>query len=150
MDGQGRPLSEWLTTFQLVCVVLDPYTWESAWILETAGRLLRTYAESDCRVAWLVTAPSAEARQFLGPWGEEILSFVDPEREIVKALHLEQLPALVHITQDGALAGVAEGWDAADWRPITHELSRMLSWSTPVLPTAGDPGPFAGSPALGA
>lgn len=150
LDGDARPLAEWLTTFRLVTVVIDPFTWESSWILDTAGRVLRTFADADCRVSWLVTGDAAQARQFLGPWADEILTFADPDRTVVKALGLEHLPALVHIAQDGTLIGVAEGWDAAEWHEVTQELSRLLSWSNPVLPAHGDPGPFAGTPALGA
>jgi hypothetical protein len=149
LDGEARPLAEWLTTFSLVTVVIDPFTWESAWILDTAGRVLRTFAEADCRVSWLVTGDAAQARQFLGPWADEVLTFTDPDRAMVKALGLEHLPALVHIAQDGTLVGVAEGWDAAEWKAITTELGRLLSWSSPVLPAHGDPGSFEGTPALG-
>lgn len=150
VDGEARPLAEWLTTFRLVTVVIDPFTWESAWILDTAGRVLRNFAEADCRVSWLVTGDAAQARQFLGPWADEILTYVDPDRAVVKALGLEHLPALVHIAQDGNVIGAAEGWDAHEWSAIAHDLGRLLSWSTPVLPAAGDPGAFAGTPALGA
>ena len=149
LDGEGRPLAEWLTTFSLLTVVIDPFTWESAWILDTAGRVLRTFGEADCRVSWLVTGDEAESRQFLGPWADEILTFTDPDRTVVKALGLDRVPALVHIGQDGNLVGVAEGWDAAEWQAVTNELGRILSWSTPVLPAHGDPGAFAGTPALG-
>ncbi|NCY17386.1 MAG: hypothetical protein EBX39_11590, partial [Actinobacteria bacterium] len=33
---------------------LDPFTLESSWILETAGRILTAFHGADCRVAWLV------------------------------------------------------------------------------------------------
>ena len=35
LGGESRPLQEWLTTFHLASVVLDPYTNESSWILDT-------------------------------------------------------------------------------------------------------------------
>lgn len=150
LDGDGRPLAEWLTTFRLLTVVIDPFTWESSWLLETAGRILRTYADADCRASFLVTGNADEARQFLGPWTERILTFVDPDRAAVKALGLEHLPAFVHIAQDGTLVGVAEGWNAPEWHEVAREASRVLKWSTPVIPSHGDPGPFEGTPALGA
>src|SRR5690606_10989528 len=103
-----------------------------------------------CRTSFLVTGNADEARQFLGPWTDRILTYVDPEREVVKALGLERLPAFVHIAQDGTLAGVAEGWNASEWSAVAHEASRVLKWSTPVIPSQGDPGPFEGAPALGA
>ena len=55
LDGEGRPLAEWLTTFRLAVVVIDPFTWESSWLLKTAGRVLSAYADADCRTAFLVT-----------------------------------------------------------------------------------------------
>ena len=150
MDGEGRPLAEWLTTFRLAVVVIDPFTWESSWLLKTAGRILSTFADADCRTAFLVTGNVDEARQFLGPWTERILTFTDPDRAAVKALGLEQLPAFVHLAQDGTLVGVAEGWQAAEWSEVAQGLTRVLKWSNPVIPAHGDPGPFEGSPALGA
>ena len=42
VDGQTRTMDEWLITFQMLGVVLDPFTYESSWILETAGRILGT------------------------------------------------------------------------------------------------------------
>ncbi|MCB1017467.1 MAG: hypothetical protein KDB10_20440 [Acidimicrobiales bacterium] len=149
LDGDGRPLAEWLTTFRLVAVVVDPFTWESSWLLETAGRILRTFADADCRTAFVVTGNADEARQFLGPWTERILTFTDPDRAAVRALGLEQLPAFVNIAQDGTLAGVAEGWQPDEWRAAAQDAGRVLGWSTPVIPANGDPGPFEGSPALG-
>ena len=34
IDGEPRPLHAWLTTFHLVLVALDPFTNESAWIVD--------------------------------------------------------------------------------------------------------------------
>lgn len=148
LKGEARTLEEWLTTFQLVFVAIDPFTHESAWILETAGRILREYRGADCRVAWLVTGTPDEARRFLGPWAQEVLTFTDPDREAVKAFGLEALPALVHVRQDHTVLGAAEGWDPTEWRDITTELSKRMSWSKPNVPDLGDPAPFEGSPAL--
>ena len=148
VGGEPRSIEAWLTNFHLCLVVLDPFTNESAWILETAGRILRTYAAADVRVAWLVTGTEAEARQFLGPWAKELLTFADPDREVVRALGLSTLPALVHLNMTRAVEGAAEGWDPATWRPVLDNLSRILSWSRPVLPANGDPVAFQGTPAL--
>jgi len=147
LGGEARTLDEWLTTFQLVMVVIDPYTHESAWLLETAGRILANFQGADCRAGWLVTADERDARRFLGPWANELLTFADPNRDLVAALELRALPALVHIRQDCAVVGVAEGWEPNEWRAITDELGRAMSWSHPTIPAAGDPGPFKGSPA---
>lgn len=150
LGGESRPISGWLTTFHLAIVVLDPFTNESAWILDTSGRILETFRGADCRVAFLVTGTADEARQFLGPWADRVLTFADPKREAVKALGLNELPAFVHIRQDGTVAGLAEGWDPVEWRQVAEGLSRVMAWSRPVIPAAGDPSPYAGSPALGA
>lgn len=149
LDGQSHTLLEWLTTFHLVAVVLDPFTSESAWLLPSVARILRTYDEADCRVAVLVTCTSEEAHQFLGPYAKEFLTFADPDRSVVKGLELERLPALVHIRQDLSIAGMAEGWRPAEWREITDNLSRAMSWSRPTIPGPRDPGPYEGTPALG-
>ncbi|MCB0972836.1 MAG: hypothetical protein KDA97_15120, partial [Acidimicrobiales bacterium] len=61
IGGQTRTIGEWTTTFQLLTVVIDPYTHESAWLLETAGRILSTFSGADCRVAWTVTADERDA-----------------------------------------------------------------------------------------
>ena len=50
LSGEQRPLSEWLTTFHLASVVLDPYTNESSWILSTAERVLDAFRGADVRV----------------------------------------------------------------------------------------------------
>ena len=149
LNGQALPLRSWLTTFQLVFVALDPFTNESAWVLPSAGRILRIYDQADCRVAWLMACSPSEARQFLGPWAEEILTFADPDRTAIKAFGLERLPAFVHLRQDVTVAGVAEGWNPAAWKDVAENLSRVMSWTRPSIPAPGDPAPFAGTPALG-
>lgn len=148
LGDEPRPLEQWVTTFHLVVVVIDPYTDQSAWLLDTAGRVLETFRGADCRVGWLVTAAEEDARSFLGPWAESLLTLVDPDRRLVKDLGLERLPALVHIRQDLAVVGVAEGWHPDEWEAVTDNLGRLMSWSQPVLPALGDPSPFEGSPAL--
>ncbi len=106
-------IAEWVTTFQLAAVVLDPFTNESAWILETAGRILTHFREADCRVAFIVTGTADEARQFLGPWADKVLTFADPDRATVKGFGLNELPAFVQVRGDLHLAASAEGWDPA-------------------------------------
>ena len=147
--GPAATLDQWLTTFHLVVVALDPYTPESAWLLPTATRILRVYDEADCRVGLLATCDTDDANAFLGPYAKEFLTFVDPDRAVVKALDLERLPAIVHIRQDRSVAGAAEGWDPRGWREVTERLSRAMSWSKPLIPGPRDPAPFVGSPALG-
>ena len=149
LGGDTRPVEEWTTTFQLALVALDPYTQESAALLEPAGRILRHYAEADCRTAFLMACDEADARQFLGPWIDEMMVYVDPDRVAVKGLGLERLPAFVHVDQNNAVVGAAEGWDPAEWRALAIDLARIMSWRRPNIPEAGDPAPFQGSPALG-
>lgn len=147
LAGEPRSLADWVTQFHLVLVVLDPFTYESAWLIETAGRILDHYSAADCRVGWVVTGTPEEARQFLGPWSERLLTFVDPDRELVKACAIEQLPALLHLNIAARLEGAAEGWSPEGWRKVTDKLSQLMSWSRPTLPAPGDPAPYEGASA---
>ncbi len=149
LPGQSHTLPEWLTTFHLVTVLLDPFTSESAWLLPSVARILRTYDQADCRVALVTTCTPEEATQFLGPYAKEFLTFADPQRTFVKGLGIERLPAIVHIRQDLSIAGSAEGWDPVAWRAVTDRLSKAMGWSRPTIPGPRDPAPYAGSPALG-
>jgi hypothetical protein len=149
INGDARSLAEWLKTFQLAIVVLDPYTNESSWILETAGRILSHFRGADCRAAFLVTGSADDARAFLGPWSDKVLTFADPDRAAVRALGLNELPAFVQIRGDGKVAGSAEGWDPLEWRAVAEGLAAVMAWSAPLIPASGDPSPFAGSPAAG-
>jgi hypothetical protein len=148
LAGQPRPLGDWVTQFHLVVVVLDPFTYESAWLIETAGRVLTEYSTADCRVGWVVTGTAEEAREFLGPWSERLLTFVDPDRELVRACAIGTLPALLHFNTAAQLEGIAEGWDPDAWRKVTERLSQLMSWSRPLIPGRGDPAPYEGAPAL--
>ena len=145
LGGEPRTLEEWVTTFHLAVVAIDPYTDQSAWILETAGRVLANFAEADCRVGWLVTADGDDARAFLGPWADRFLTLLDPSKAVVKGLGLERLPAFVHIRQDLAVVGAAEGWRPKEWESVAENLGRVMSWSHPVIPLPGDPTPFEGT-----
>lgn len=149
LDGEPRSLSEWLTTFHLAVVVIDPYTYESSWVLETSGRILETFRGADCRTAFVVTADAEDTRTFMGPWARQLLTYTDPDRELVKGLGLAELPAFIYIRQDGTLAAAGEGWDPKEWREVAHMLADDTRWNRPLIPSPGDPQPFAGSPALG-
>jgi hypothetical protein len=149
LNGEAQPLSGWLLTFHLALVALDPYTRESAWLIDTAWRILETFREADCRVCFLVTGTADEAREFLGPFAEKLLVFADPDRTAVKALGLNELPAFVHLRQNGSIAGAAEGWDPEEWRAVAEGLAGAMRWSRPPIPLPGDPLPYAGSPAAG-
>lgn len=149
LQGDPRPLEDWVTTFHLAVVILDPFTHESSWIIDTAARMLANYNAADVRTAWLVTGTDEEAQQFLGPMADEFLTFTDPDRAFVKSLELETLPAFVHIDHALNVVNSAEGWNPREWNVVTKELAKQMSWSYPVLPEAGDPPPYAGTPALG-
>jgi hypothetical protein len=147
--GQASSLQEWTTMFHLAVVVLDPFTYESSWIIDTARRILSVYSEADCRVGFLVTGTIEEARQFLGPLVEEYLVLTDPGRDAVKAMGLERLPAFVHINQNHALETKAEGWKPEEWRAVADRLTEQMDWRQPTIPASSDPVPFEGTPALG-
>jgi hypothetical protein len=149
INGDPHTLREWLTTFHLVTVVLDPFTAESAWLLPTVGRILRVYDDSDARVSITVTCDEVGARQFLGPYAKEFLTFADPDRTVVDAFGLDTLPAIVHVRQDLSIASAAEGWDPDGWREVTEGLSRAMSWTAPAIPGLRDPAPYPGTPAKG-
>ena len=149
VEGDAGKLSEWLTTFQLVTVVLDPYTAESAWILETAGRFLMNFRDADCRVSLTVTADATDARKFLGPWADELLTFADPDRVLVKALDLKRLPALVHIRQDLTVVGASEGWDPAGLGGHRPQPRQGHVLEPPRAAPAGRPRPLRRHPAAG-
>ena len=142
-------MADQVTMFHLVLVVLDPYTIESSVLLKTAGRILEEFAGADCRAGWMITADETDTSAFLGPWEQKFLTFCDPERKAVQGLGLESLPALIHIGGDLTIIGKAEGWEPNDWRVITNNLAKMMSWSKPSFPKSGDPAPFDGSPATG-
>jgi hypothetical protein len=149
LGATARPLEEWLTTFHLASVVLDPYTNESSWVLKSALRVLEGFRGSDARVNLIVTADEADTRRFLGPLAEQFLVFCDADRAVVKAIGLSQLPAFVFVRVDRELVAKAEGWNPAAWRDVADAITGATSWRSPLIPAAGDPGPFAGSPAVG-
>jgi hypothetical protein len=137
-----------LTTFHLATVALDPYTNESSWVLPSARRILEDLRGSDARVNFLVTADESDTRTFLGPLVNDFLVFTDPERQAVKALGLNTLPAFVFIRVDGTVPAAAEGWDPAAWRAVAEAIADVTAWKVPDIPMLGDPGPFHGTPAL--
>ncbi len=147
VTGDAASLDDWLTTFQLAVVVIDPYTPESSWLLDTAGELLVQFRGADCRVAWVVTADADDARTFLGPWAEQILTFCDADRSFVRGVGLDRLPAFVHLRQDRVVISAVEGWDPAEWDDAIATLTQMMSWSRVEVPPPGAPAPFDGSPA---
>lgn len=147
--GQGRPIMEWLTTFHLASVVLDPYTNESSWVLKSAARVLEQFRGSDARINLIVTAGAADAVAFLGPYAERFLVFCDPDRAVVKAIGLSELPAFAFIRVDGVVTAAAQGWNPPEWQAVADAIAEICWWKSIPVPGPGDPGPFRGSPALG-
>lgn len=148
IGGQPRPIDEWLINFQALSVVLDPFTYESAWLLDTAGRILTTFTASNIRVSFVCTCNEDEAREFLGPWVDRVLVYLDPDRELVRALELDELPACLHIRQDRVIENAAQGWQPEQWRKVLAGVARDQRWTAPVIPAPGDPAPYRGAPAL--
>jgi hypothetical protein len=149
LGGEARDLDAWLTTFHLAGVVLDPYTNESSWILKTAVRILEGLRGSHARVSLIVTADDADTRAFLGPIADEFLVFCDPDRAVVRALGLTQLPAFAFVRVDGEAVACAEGWNPAEWRSVAEAIAETTKWRSPLIPAPGDPGAFSGSAATG-
>jgi hypothetical protein len=147
IDGDARSLGQWLTTFHLACVVIDPFTNESAWILDTASRIMADFRESAVRVAWMVCGTAEDATAFLGPLADRFLTFADPDRSFVRAVGLRRLPAFVFVQIDGTVQATAEGWHPAEWRKVADTIAATTSWTRSVIPENQDPPPFDGSPA---
>ena len=136
INGEARTIAEWVTTFQLAVVVLDPFTNESAWLLDTAGRVLTHFREADCRVAFVVTGTADEARQFLGPWADKVLTFADPDRasrERASASTSSRRSCRSEATCTWPAS--AEGWDPEQWQVVADgSLAKNMSWSAPLIP----------------
>jgi len=149
LGGTSRPLSELLTTFHLAAVVLDPFTHESSWLLDTARRILTAFSEADVRVAFVLSGTDAEgAGSFMGPLADEILSLADPDRSFARSLGLTTLPAVVGVRQDGSMIASAEGWNPEAWRTVASDLAELTAWTRPEIPAPGDPAPYQGTPAF--
>ena len=149
VDGEKRTVSEWLTNFHLLLVCLDPYTSESAWVLDPADRILSVFS----RPTAVSRGSSPPTRRALARssarWRGTFLTFTDPDRAAVKGMGLDRLPALVWLKTDLTLGGAAEGWEPAEWKSISDNLAEVMSWKGPLIPERGDPAAFAGTPAAG-
>ena len=146
LGGDGRPLGDWLTIFPLVPVVLDPFTHESARLLDTSKRILQHFSDADCRVCWILTCPADDAFRFLGPYADEVLAFADPAARTTSGLGVEETPAFVLLRQDGEVIAKAEGWSPDAWRAVAEAVASLTRWSRPAIPAAGDPVPYSGTP----
>lgn len=142
LNGRTKTLEEWLTTFHLAVVALDPFTNQGAWVLPMADRVLSHFAQADVRVALLLPATPDECRMFLGPIANRLLVFTDPESTAIKALGFDRLPVFAHIAMDGTIEGKSEGWQPREWQAISDNLAKVMSWTSPVVERDGDPAPF--------
>ncbi len=149
INGETRPVEEWVTTFHLASVVLDPFTNESSWVLKSATRILDAFRGADVRVNLVLTCSPDEAKQFLGPLADEFLVFCDADRSFVRGLGVATLPAFVFVRGDGSVQAAAEGWNPTEWRAVAKAIADNTSWIAPNIPVASDPSPFHGTPALG-
>jgi hypothetical protein len=146
LDGDARPLGDWLTTFPLVPVVLDPFTHESAWLLDTSKRILEHFSDAGCRNCWILTCSVDDAKRFLGPYADDMLAFADPSGAVVKSLGIEQAPAIALLRQDGQVTAKAEGWNPDEWREVAEAIAELTHWSRPAIPATGDPVAYSGTP----
>lgn len=143
LTGKGRTLEEWLTTFHMAVVALDPFTNEGAWILPIANRVLTHFGQADVRVALLLPATADECRMFLGPIVNNLLVFADPDSTAIKGMGFDHLPTFAHIAMDGTIEGKAEGWNGRAWQAVADQLAKVTSWSSPVVERDGDPAAFS-------
>ena len=146
INGDARPFTDWMTTFPILMGVIDPYTHESSWLLDTFKRVFEHYAGADVRVAWLATGPPEGVKKFLGPYSEEFLTFTDPNGGVAKALGIETVPSLVLVRQDGEIVASAQGWDPKAWSDLVDTLDGLTGWSGLSVPGPKDPAPYQGTP----
>jgi hypothetical protein len=144
--GVTRTLDDWSTMFHL-CLVVLPARSEAASFVPAGMRLFSVFGDADCRFAFVVTGPETVAKRLLGDVEAQVVTFVDPELELVESLGLERLPAFVLLRQDTTLVTASEGWDPKDWQRVARETARLLAWTVPEVAGPGDPPPFAGWPA---
>ena len=149
IGGETRTIGEWVTTFHLASVVLDPFTNESSWVLDSAVRVLEAFRGAAVRVNLVLTCSPDEAHQFLGPITDQFLVYCDEGRTFVRSLGLSSLPAFVFVRADGQIGASAEGWNPAEWRAVAKQIASTCSWLPPTIPAPGDPSPFRGTPAVG-
>ncbi|MED5229331.1 MAG: hypothetical protein VX754_00365 [Actinomycetota bacterium] len=145
INGQSLPLRSWVTNFHLLLVVIDPFSHESSWIINTASRVLSNFTGADCRVGWLVIGDAEQAATFLGPHSDEFITFIDPNGDFVKEVGLTQTPGIIHINQAPKLIAATQGWNPEEWKAIVSGLADHMQWSRPAIPAEGDPTPYAGS-----
>jgi len=143
--GVTRTLDDWSTMFHL-CLIVLPARSEAAAFVPIGLHLFATFGDADCRFAFVVTGSESIATRLLGEAQEQVVTFVDPDLELVHSLGLERLPAFVLLRQDTTLVASAEGWDPKEWQGVAKEVGKVLAWTVPEVRGPGDPPAFAGWP----
>ncbi len=143
--GITRTLDDWSTMFHLCLVILPERPEASSW-LPVARRIFATFGDADCHTAFVVTGPEAVAERIIGANDSRAMVFLDPDKELVRALGLERLPAFVHLRQDTSLVAATEGWDAREWQRVAREIGKALAWTVPEVSGPDDPPRFEGWP----
>ena len=143
--GVTRTLDDWSTMFHL-CLVVLPARTEAAAFVPIGMRLFSVFGDADCRFAFVVAGPETVAKRLLGEAESKVVTFVDPDLELVESLGLEHLPAFVLLRQDTSLVAASEGWDPKDWQRVAKETARVLAWTVPEVSRPGDPAPSPGWP----
>ena len=144
-QGVTRTLDDWSTMFHL-CLVVLPARAEAAAYVPIGMRLFAVFGDADCKFAFVVAGPESVAKRLLGDAERRVVTFVDPDLELVHSLGLERLPAFVLLRQDTTLVTATEGWNPKEWQRVARETARMLSWTAPEVAQDGDPAPFSGWP----
>ena len=103
-----RTVREWLTNFHLLLVAVDPYTSESAWVLDTGARIMACSPRPTAvwPGSWPATPRAPGLPRAVEP---EFLTFMDPDRAAIKATRIERLPALVWSKTDLTIGGAPKG-----------------------------------------
>ena len=83
-------------------------------------RLFSVFGDADCRFAFVVTGPEWVAQRVLGEVTSQVVTFVDPDLELVTSLGLERLPAFVLLRQDTSLVTASEQMHVSRNTAKTH------------------------------
>ncbi len=143
--GVTRTLDDWSTMFHLCLVILPERPEASRW-MGVAERIFRVFGDADCHTGFVVTGPESIAERVVTSNPARAMVFVDPDKELVRSLGLERLPAFVHLRQDTSLVASTEGWDLREWRQVAREAAKSMAWTTPEISGPDDPPRFAGWP----
>jgi hypothetical protein len=143
--GVTRTLDDWSTMFHL-CLVVLPGRSEAAAYVPVGMKMFSVFGDADCRFAFVVTGSDVVAKRLLGDAESKVVTYVDPDLELVKSLGLERLPAFVLLRQDTTVVAATEGWKASEWQRVARETARQLAWTVPDVATPDAPPSFPGWP----